>query len=469
VLGQRHVTVNRSARCAALAALLLAGAARAEEAPERWLSLRGRFEWITAGQLTEPRNNAVNPHDAVLGIAQQTGQTELRPDVRVEGGRILELVVRPRLLLEGTSTRYGVYRPVTTTPPIGPPQVTGYSVRSAREVSRERRLTWIDLFATVRPFDWGAVTYGLQNYQWGPAEALSPSNRIFHETGFTRDLLYVVRGKHLARVNLSAGQAFSAVVLAEVMDNGDEPFREGQRFHEKAALKLEWAARSGAAYLGVTGGGEKVRGGRLDGRTVGRGYVGEYGAVQLTDGLSAYADAVHQAGSDAWIPVERADGAVVFTQRAQLRGLRTLAVGGLRYTFTDGTDVRLEYVLDEAGWTRRQLRLAYRAASLGFPPPAGHAAAVSAWQRPGFEILGRQAAYASVTFVDLPPWKRTRLQLRFLQALEDDSVAAFATVTYDATGWLVVFASAEGTDGAPDTSLARSVRGMAVAGMTVSF
>lgn len=469
VLHRRNARVPTAAR-AGLVALMLCGAARAESEPDRWLAVRGRLEWITAGQAAEPRDNAVNPHNAVLAVPQGTSLTELRPDVRVDGGRTLRLVARPRLLLEATRTRSASFQPVVSTSPFAPPQVTGFTVRSGWRPARwDHRLTWLDLFGEVRVTPWLSVTAGLQNYQWGPAEALSPSNRVFHETGFTRDLLHVVRGKNLARANLSVGQAFSAVLLAEVMDNGDEPFVAGGRFHEKAALKLEWAAASGRCYLGVTGGGEKIRGGGPAADTLGRGHFGEYAAVQLTDGLSAYADAVHRRGSEAWVPVEQPGGAVVFAQPDRLRGLRTLAVGGLRYTFADGTDVRLEYVFDEAGWTRRQLALAYRAATFTFPPPPGSAAAIETWQRPGFEILGRQAAYVSVTFADLPPRKRTRLQLRFLQALEDDSVAAFATVAYDAAGWLVVFASAEGTEGAPDTALARAVRGMVVAGMTVSF
>jgi hypothetical protein len=428
---------QRTARRAAVVALLVLGSARAQEAGDLGLSFRGRLEWITAAQATAPRDTGVNPHNAVLRIAQGSAQTELRPDLRLERGADLRLVARPRLLLEGSKAR---------------------AAGAWQEERRDATATWLELFGSWRVDDRLTVAYGLQNFQWGPAELLSPSNRIFHETGFTRDPLYAVRGKHLVRVNLSRGQSLSAVVLAEVQDNGEDPFVAGTEFDPKGEAKVEWSPPSGRGYLGLTGGGGKVS----------RGFFGEYGAVQLTDGLSLYADAVHQAGSEAWVPVQLPGGAVGFTQANRLRGLRTLAVGGVRYTFPGGADVRLEYVLDEAGWDRARLSLASRAAA-ALPPSPGQAAAVAAWLRPGFELLGRQLAYASVTLVDLPPARRTKVQARVLAALEDGSAAAFVTASHDATESLVVFVSAAAADGARDAALSRLVRGMVLAGAVVSW
>ncbi len=420
----------------AAAALLLSGSARAQPAPDDGFTFRGRLEWITAAQATAPRDSEVNPRNLVLKIPQASAQTELRPDLRIEGGSF-QLVARPRFLLEGSMALVD---------------------NSWQPATRDVSLTWLDLFGSWRVSDWLTVAYGLQNFQWGPAELLSPSNRIFHETGFARDPLYMVRGKNLLRMNLSSGKSLSAVFLAELLDNGEDPFVAGAKFDPKAALKLEWAAESGRGYLGVTGGGGKV----------GRGYFGEYAAVQVTDGLSLYIDAVHQTGSDAWMPMEQPGGGVAFAQAQRFNGLRTLAVGGARYTFHDGSDIRLEYVFDEAGWDRSQLSLANHAAA-AFPPSLDQAAAVAAWQRPGFEILGRQLAYVSMSFVELPPWKRTKLQVRAMEAVEDNSTAVFATVSYDATESGVVFISASGSEGAPDSALARAVHGTVVAGAVVSW
>ncbi len=267
--------MRRGARAAALA--LGATHAGADEgappAAAPGFSFHGRLEWLSAASTTAYRDTAVNPANDVLRVPQASAQTELRPDLRIElGDELLRVVARPRLLLEGSRARTaGVWRAEET------------------DASAE----WLELYGSWRVSEQLTVAYGLQNFQWGPAELLSPSNRIFHETGFTRDPLYAVRGKHLVRVNLSAGRAFSAVVLAEVRANDDAPFVAGEPFEPKAEAKLEWSAPGGRGYVGVTGGaGQRSRG-----------FFGEYGALSLTDGLSVYADAVHQAGSRAWYPV----------------------------------------------------------------------------------------------------------------------------------------------------------------------
>jgi hypothetical protein len=453
--------IQRAGRRAAVAALVLwAGAPAAaqdtaREAPEAatreaaqpakadptlGLTFRGRLEWLSAAQATSPRDTAVNPQNAVLRVPQVSAQSELRPDLRLERGADLQLVARPRLLLQGSKARAaGVWQ----------------------EEARDATVTWLELFGAWRVDDRLAVAYGLQNFQWGPAELLSPSNRLFHETGFTRDPLYAVRGKHLVRVNLSSGQALTAVLLAEVEPSGEAPFVAGAPFDRKAEAKLEWASPSGRGYLGLTGGAGQVS----------RGFFGEYGALSLTDGLSVYADAVHQAGSEAWVPVELPGGAAGFAQAGRLRGLRTLAVGGVRYTFAGGADLRFEYVFDEAGWDRSRLALANRAAAPGAAPPGSPEAQASvlAWLSPGFELVGRQLAYASLSLTELPPGKRTRLQARVLAALEDGSAAAFVTASHDATDAVVVFVSLGGADGARDAALSRLVRGMALAGAVVSW
>src|SRR5512133_662714 len=159
------------------------------------LSARVRLEWLTAAGTTVPRDTAVNPDNAVLRLPQAAASTELRPDLRLEAGRDLQGFVRPRLLLQ-----------------VQKPRVAG----AWQPESSDARVEWIEAYGSWQADERVAFAYGLQNYQWGPGELASPSNRIFHETGFARDALYVVRGKHLVRVNLSAGRAWSAVLLAEV-------------------------------------------------------------------------------------------------------------------------------------------------------------------------------------------------------------------------------------------------------------
>ncbi|HET8540207.1 MAG TPA: hypothetical protein VFL83_10085 [Anaeromyxobacter sp.] len=425
-----------NAIAAATFALFAPALALAEDAALP-LSARARLEWLTAAGTTVPRDTRVNPDNAVLRLPQAAGSTELRPDLRLEAGRDLRGYVRPRLLLQVQKPRVaGAWQPETS----------------------DASVEWTELYASWQADERVAVAYGLQNFQWGPADLVSPSNRIFHVTGFFRDPLYVVRGRHLARVNLSAGRAWSAVLLAEVGSNGERPFVAGEPFEPKAQAKLEWSDPGGRGYAAVTAGAGRDS----------RGFFGGYASVGIGDALSVYADSVTQLGSRGWYPIDDGAGGARFEHALAGAGLRTLALGGVRYTFEGGTDLRLEYLFDEAGWTPAQLGLAERAAAAppGLPPDP---AAVEAWLDPGFEVVGRQHAYASLTVPDLPPRKRTAVALRWLQALEDGSAAAFATASYDAADAVVLFASATATWGGDHGALSRLARASALAGATVSW
>ncbi len=429
----------RWATCAAGAALaLLAAPAAAQEADAALagFAFRGRLEWITAAAATAPRDTPVNPENTVLRLPQAFGESELRPDVRVEHPAGLAVVARPRLVVQASKAR-----------------VAAAWVPEQTDATSE----WLELYGSWRVDERLSIAYGLQNFQWGPAELMSPSNRIFHETGFARDPLYLVHGRHLGRANVSFGRDFSLVVLAEVRRSDAPAVVAGEPFEPKAEAKLEWAAPGGRGYLGATGGAGKLS----------RGFFGEYGQVNL-GAFAVYGDAVHQAGSRAWYPVV-VPGADVpaFEQAATRASLRTLALGGARYTFERGPDVRLEYLFDEAGWTRSQLALASLAAFR--TPLPGTADRVAQWLDPGFEIVGRQHLYASVRLPDLPPAKRLVVQARYLAALEDGSGAAFVTASLDATDSVVLFASAAATHGREDGALSRLARGTATVGAVVNW
>jgi hypothetical protein len=373
----------------------------------------------------------------VLEVPAGGVQTELRPDLRLEWGTALTAVARPRFLLK-------VERAETA---------DGWQAERSTAVAE-----WIEGYATWRVSDRLALSYGLQNFQWGPAELVSPSNRIFHSTGFYRDPVFVVRGRHLARVNVSAGRAWSAVLLAEVGGNGEPAFVAGEPFEQKVQAKLEYSAPAGDLYAAVTGGASQRS----------RGWLGEYVTVPLFAGLSAYADAVHTVGRRAWYPVpDPALGARFEQTGMETRGARTTALAGLRYSFVNGNDVRLEYLFDEAGWTDDQLALAERAAlaSLAGGDPSG----VERFLDPGLELLGRHLLYASLSLPDLPPAERTRLQARYLRSLTDGSGAAFVTGSYDATDSVVAFASLSATHGPADGALSRLTRATFALGATVNW
>lgn len=385
------------------------------------LVFKPTLEWISAVRAMDPAPSRFNPGNRALRLPQLWAQTELRPNLRVELGSRATFVVRPRIVAWSESA-----------------WADGLPRRDLREVDAH----WTELYLNLRPNDIIQFTYGLQNYQWGPAELLSPSNRIFHEVGVFRDAVYYVRGRHLARLNVSAGKEWSLVALAELGDNGEPDFNAGEPFRRQGQAKLEYAAPSGIGYVGATIG---VRQGR-------RAWFGEYGSYALTEGLSAYLDATHARGSDAWYPVRDPQGLASFARRdADAGGWRTLAVGGLRYTFVNGTDARLELMHQDAGYSNADLRLAAEALA---SVPVSAAASLA----PGLELFGRRLALLSVRLPDLPPDKHLVLQGRYLRSLTDRSGVLFATATLETTDRLVLFASGALTHGRDVAEFSRAAR-----------
>lgn len=398
------------------------------EAPS--LEARGSVEWLTAGRWTELAHTPLNPGNAMLAYPQAHVQTELRPNLKLEHGHMLAAVFRPRVLATWDAARFG---------------------GAWDEGEADAELEWSEAYLTWRLSDELAMSLGRQNFQWGPAELMSPSNRIFHESGLTRDALYHVRGRDLLRVNASVGSRFSAVLLVELEDNDEPQLVPLEKFTPRAQLKAELTTADGASYLGLTGGGTRD----------GRGFVGEYAQLTVSDGLFVYADATHAMRRDAFYPQETPLGPALLQLRDREKPT-TLAVGGLRYNFETGEDIRLEYVYQDGGYTAEEIERAYdivRANPILLP----------VFAQPGLEVLGRSLVYASVRLPELPPKKHLMLQFRYLRSLTDQSGAAFFTASLDATDSLVAFVSAYGTHGSYAAELSRFVRASLVLGVVQTW
>jgi hypothetical protein len=394
--------------------------------PVTW---RGSVEWIAAVRVTQPADTPLNPGNALLRIPQLWTQAEVRPHLRVDLGSRLTAVARPRGVANAQAAWAG---------------------NLPRADAHDTSANWTELYVNWRPVDLVQVTYGLQNFQWGPAELLAPSNRLFHETGVFRDQLYYVRGRHLLRVNLSPGRDWSAIAIAEVSENGEAPFIAREPFRRQGQVKVEYSAPTGRGYIGGTFGG----------REGGRPWFGEYASVSLTDGLSAYVDATHARGSRAWYPVAGADGWPAFVRRdLDSDAWRTLAVAGLRYTFVAGPDLRIEAVHQDAGYTKDELALSAAAAGV-----AASREDLAPYVAPGLELTGRRLALVSLRVPDLPPHRHLMLHGRYLRSLTDGSGVAFLTASLDAADAVVLFASASLTHGSQTAEFSRLARGGAVFG-----
>jgi hypothetical protein len=403
----------------------------AESAPPR-ITYRLNVDWLNAARVTSPAEGDLNPSNARLFVPQRFGQTELRANLRVEFGSRAQLIVRPRVRAFASRA-----------------SASGFPDRDAQDADAD----WTEAYFSWMPVDAVSVTYGLQNFQWGPAELLSPSNRIFHETGLFRDPIYYVPGRHLLRVNLSAGNQWSVVVLSELGATDQETFRAGETFARQAVAKIEYTTGSGASYAGVTAG-------ATEGVPP---WFGGYGMFGISAGLSVYADASLTRGSQAWYPVLR--GAFpTFVPRDEGAGWRALAVLGARYTFERGDDFRVEWLLNDSGWSRDDLRLGLTAAQVAPSPEA-----FAPYLAPGLEFVGRRLVLLSLRTPDLPPAKHVQIQARYLQSFTDTSRVFFATGSYEATDALVLFASGTVTGGPPEGESSRLVRASLVLGATYTW
>ncbi len=419
-----------------LTTLLAATPVVAQEAqpstPPR-ISFRTDTQWIGAAVLVRPATERTNLGSQTPGVPQTTWIAELRANTKIEAGSRLQIVVRPRVRGSVETTRADA----------APAERRG----DATFEMTEAYLNW-------RPDDVISIAYGLQNFQWGPAEMMGPSNRLFHEVGVFRDALYSVRGKHLVRVNLSAGRQWSFVALAELGPTDEASFRAGAPFRRAGQAKLEYTTQSGGTYVGLTGG---ARGGEPP-------WTGGYAAVTMTDRLSAYVDASVQRGSQAWYPVSTGDGALTLAAEARSGGARVLALAGLRYTFSAAFDARIEYLRQDAGYTRAQVADASLAVAQRRSP-----AIVERWIAPGLELLGRDIVLVSILARDIAPASRLDLHGRYVRSLTDGSGAAFVTASLDAGDALVVFGSLTLTHGPDLAEFTRLARAGGVAGFIWSW
>lgn len=404
--------MSRAPLVLALGALVATGARAQND-----LTVAGQLDVIGAARGLVPTDTPLNFQNQVLRLPHLALTAEARPSVEARVGAWLTVIARPRL-------------------------VGGFSMAQVNgawpDGDTELAVTLPELYGTWQASDWFALTWGLQNFQWGPGELASPSNRLFHETGLLRDPLYLVQGKHLARVNLSSGRALSVVALVEITDTDEHPFVAREQFDRSAHLKIEYAEETGRWLVGVVGSAW------LDHEPA----LGEYAQLQLTDVVALYVDASHGRERRGWYP-----GRNAFVHRAvdddELEVFTTALVGA-RLSFDRGVELRGEYLAQQAGWDADDLE---DAAGLVLSTRD-----LEPYLAPGFELLGQQLVFVTARIPELPPMKKLTVQPRVLWSLTDRSAAAFVTISAEAGERTTAFLSAFASVGDPEDELARFAR-----------
>lgn len=391
----------------ALAAIpVLAASTRAHAADEA-LSFRGSATWTNAYSHSSIVDDARNPHNA-LGVAEDRLVSQLKPTFKVMSSS-LQLVARPRFTLSADKAAKN-----------------GGETDKTKKVFQGRATNvWSEAFAQWTMSESATLALGRQNFQWGAAESLNPSNRLVHETVENRSLLYDVTGRNIARLNLTYGKSWSTILMGEYEENKDlAPFRSGAAFESAGLIKNELSWNSGADYVGIVGGG----------REKGHPWLGEYlnTAVPGVDGLSAYADARHEKGSEAWYPVEGMPAVTFKQSRADKNRVYTLAVYGLKYDFEGGNTLRAEYVLNDAGYSKGENELQDAAFAVKKSPAQAPLFAENAERslRPGLELPGKRYAFVSAYLPDVFKIDDLVIYLRSMLSLADKSTSSYASIDY---------------------------------------
>jgi hypothetical protein len=405
--------------------LALAGAGKsAEGIAAEILDTRHSFDWVQLGSYAVPADSEINPDNSIFLIPQWRASSEMRPNLRVIIKESLQIIARPRFRLELSKTQAN---------------------KSWQKEELKVSSRWNELYGAYQAAPNLGVSYGLQNFQWGEAESLSPSNRIFHETGLTRNSVTEIRGKHLVKVNYSIGQNWSTVGLLETEDNGEEAFQAGEKFERKLLVKQEYATQSGGAYLGLVFGTAESS----------RPWFGEYGSLMLGDVVSVYFDASHARGSKALYPTTDSVTGIPqgFTQ-AKLNETKiyTLAVVGAKASLEKGAEVRTEYIYNQSGYSADELAQGVQLASTPSPLQEAFLAAYAA---PGLEVPGKQYAYVSGRMPDLGPGDKIAVSARYLHSLTDQSGSAFMNMDWSTSNEGMFFLGGSFSHGKKDSELNR--------------
>jgi hypothetical protein len=418
-------------RLLALTFLVLMGIPHAHAGTSSKIEMQFSLTWQNTLEGQSLSTDPLNPGNALLTLPSIQGDSELRPDFGATYGGF-HLILRPRFQ----------YLPTYTV-------VNGASTVSASQTLftfNEANLQWSSTHAFI-------LSYGLQNFQWGPAETLSPSNQIFHETVLDHTPLYLIRGRHLFRANVSPNQSWSFILLTEITDNGEPAFIAETPFEPKALLKIEYNWNSGSSYSGLVLG---------DRRDTGP-WVGEYLNVPLSEGWTFYFDVAEQSGSPVWYPVAKTittpqgpDTVVVPAQSALNNGrLYATGVGGFRYAFENGSDFRIEYIYNGQGYNSAQYSLIRQAAGSQDPyQQLSSAGSISQFLASGLEFPGIHLGYVSLRIPDFLGVRDLVLYNRYLHSLTDQSGVAYSQADLAVGKAGTVFGAFGFNHGAPEAELA---------------
>lgn len=263
------------------------------------------------------------------------------------------------------------------------------------------------------------LAVGLQNYQWGPAEFISPTNPFYHFRPDQRAYNYKEDGRFFLRLNWSPNAHWSLISIVEPINNDTSFWIYEQKFKPKGVAKLERRGKNALNYVGVDAG-------TMDDEIP---FIGEYFNFEMIQGASLYLDARHSQGYAQYKPDISADTLYDMTYIRNTEVWNTLLATGARWE--GSVDLRLEYIYNSYGLTKEDMQAAFLSALPNHPRGDRNLKELTG---SGMNLLGQHYGYVSLRIPDLFI-QNNNLAFRYLRSLMDQSASlqtAYDTAIGDA-------------------------------------
>jgi hypothetical protein len=366
----------------------------------------------------------LDPNNEFLEVPTHFFEADIRPQIKVSS-ETWSVVVRPRLEFTDSNIIYD--NPVENTW-----QADGK----------------VDLTAAYAHFQIGnaiQLNGGLETYQWGGAEFLNPSNPFFHFSPYAKSFAYVQKGEVLLRLGIDWSDHFNTSFISQPISNNEPAWIAPDETESESGFVPKWAFKNelrnsaGDSYFGVvTGQGEEKNF-----------FVGEYATFSFQNGFSFYVDAKHQRGRSNYVPEINALTNYDLEKAPEDTQWWTTAVGGIRYQ--GDFDYRLEFLYNQAGWSREEYLNAYSSLLTLQPTLLQN---TDRFRRSGLELKTQQYLYASVRMPDLGEGKSTAIFLRDLFSFADQGQAIEFLVERNLNDSVVGYFEIDGLTGTADTESA---------------
>lgn len=349
---------------------------------------RWGFEWINGIFVRERAESDFNPDNRIFNTPRGLARTDIRGDFKFSYKNTLSFFLRPRFL--GTSS--DIYYPLS-------------------EVQLNKSEGKWDINEAYLEYDatsFLTLNLGLQNFQWGPAESLSPSNAIFHFEPGQKSVFYRAKGKVLARANITLWGNHSLILLHEPETNREPYWIENRKFEKKSLVKWESRNKTNSnTYIGLTHGKED-----LD-----RNFIGGYFNIFFKETYSFYSDLKKSKGSIAYYPTELFPGQYLLTTDAErFQKDQYLAVLGFRVESRG--DFRIEWIYNSAGYAKQDITNLGKALK---SDQINYLANLALAVKPGLEMYTQNYLYLSYRLPDLGRKKLATLFFRYFYSVLDQS------------------------------------------------